>query len=136
MTKQSIGRKAETRVRYLLERYGRKVSERTYNAPFDLLVDGKRVEVKAAEPRPDQQHGLKWCFNIHRHGIVSELTDYYILRLQSVPFTKASIHLLLKAPLNVSTIAISVRALLNQQYAKEVADFYEFARGLTKEQAA
>src|SRR5260221_473017 len=128
--KQDIGLIGEDRVYNLLTSatYGRSVIRCPHNSPYDLVIDGLRTEVKCAAPRKDGE-GLAWSFNIHRHGVLSEQTDIYILRLENVPHSKASIHMLLKAPLDIKTIRVSMRALLNQDFAAAVADFYALAKG-------
>jgi len=131
-----MGSIAEYKVGSLLSSYGRKVERQTWASPFDLLVDGYRVEVKCAKPQVRRGSGIpQWQFNIHRHGILSEHADFYILRLEKVPFTKAAIHMLLRAPLGRLTVIISFRSLLNGQ-AIHVADFYSFAHGQLPEQKA
>ncbi|MCI0352845.1 MAG: hypothetical protein L0Z53_25775 [Acidobacteriales bacterium] len=125
---QATGREGESRIGQVLRYYGRKVFAAGYYDSFDLLVDGFRCEVKTAEFR-NKGHTHGWTFNIHRHGKLSEQTDYYILRLQSVPYSNDAIHLLLKSPIGVSTVWISMRQLLSGLYAVAVRDFDRFARG-------
>jgi hypothetical protein len=133
MRKQGIGLRAEERIASFLKGkpYFRSVIQCAYNNPYDLVVDGHRVEVKCAAARPDSDRpdSLIWTFNLHRHGILSEQTDLYLLRLEKVPYSKAAIHMLLKAPVGVTTLYISMRSLLNQEWAAAVADFYTFAKG-------
>lgn len=130
MRKQGIGLIAEERLAQLLRStYGRTVVQCAYNNSFDLLVDGLRVEIKCAAPRSNSGAQMFWSFNLHRHGVLSEQTDVYILRLEQVPFCKYAIHMLFKAPVGVTTMVVSMRALLNQDFAAAVADFYAFAKG-------
>lgn len=125
---QELGRHGEYAVGQILSGSGRRVRRMHRRGPYDLLVDGEfRVEVKSAEPQDDNGSPV-WKFNIHRHGKVVEETDFYILRLEKVPFTKAAIHLLLRAPLGTPTVNVSFRSLLNKR-SREVADFYAFAKG-------
>src|SRR5262249_50773732 len=95
---------------------------------FDLLVDNKhRVEVKCG--LPSAIDGLPtWRFNIHRHGVLNEETDFYILRLERVPYSKRPVHLLFQAPLRVKVVTVSLRSLL-MFHSQGVADFYDFAHG-------
>jgi hypothetical protein len=124
LTRTAIGLRGERLVYQLLAHvYGRKVKRMPYMSPFDLLVDGARVEVKTATLKRQQ-----WLFNLHRHGKLSESTDWYILRLEGVPLSKAAIHLLLRAPAGKTTIAVTLRSLLNGQSAW-ADDFKRFARG-------
>ena len=128
---QRLGLSAEDHVLNLLRYHGRKVSKQKYLERFDLLVDGYRCEVKCAKPHKDGEYGIDWLFNIHRHGLIKEdAVDFYILRLEDVPYSKAAIHMVFKAPLGIATTLISVRSLLNQHYAKAVSDFYALANGL------
>lgn len=128
--KQGIGLRAEERVAGLLRQaYGRSVIQCAYNNPYDLVVDGFRVEVKCGAPQKDGQYSLVWNFNLHRHGVLSEQTDLYLMRLEKVPYSGAAIHMLFRAPLGVTMLCVSMRALLNQDFAVAVADFYALAKG-------
>ena len=134
MRKQGIGLRGEYRVAALLchEPYNRSVIRCAYTSPYDCVIDGHRTEIKCAAPRPKPHRdgALIWTFNIHRHGVLNEKeTDLYILRLEGVPYSKAAIHMLFKAPLGTPTICVSMRALLNQDFAAAVADFYSLAKG-------
>jgi hypothetical protein len=124
---QELGRTAEKNVAKILRFYGRTVCVQRHKSPFDLLVDGFRAEVKCAEMRMVED-APSWTFNIHRHGVVSEQTDFYIFRLEHVPFSKYPIHLLYRAPLNTHVACVSFRSLLSRD-AIAVVDFYRFARG-------
>lgn len=126
---QHLGIEAENKVRSTLCAYGRKVESAGPRDSYDLLVDGLRVEVKCAARQHDGKYSITWKFNLHRHGVLSEQTDLYILRLEEVPYSKAAIHMLFKAPMGVTTISVSMRALLNQDWAAAVSDFYAFAKG-------
>ncbi len=116
MTPQERGRLAEDQVRQILYAHGRTVKQCGYRESFDMLVDGRwRVEVKTAGPQPQPvgAHQPIWKFNIHRHGKVEEThVDLYILRLE-VPFCRAAVYLLFRAPIKRPTITISFRSLLN-----------------------
>lgn len=93
-----------------LYRSGFEVEKMSYRFPYDLLVNGKRVEVKEAKFSKQC-----WTFNIHRHAKLDEShVDVYILRLKNVPGFKASIHLIIPAPLKTKVIRISMRSLLTR----------------------
>jgi|ERR1700677_587994 len=124
---QTLGKIAENNVAKILRFYGRAVAVQRHQSPYDLLVEGERVEVKCADMR--MENGMPfWTFNIHRHGVMSEETDFYIFRLEHVPFSKYPIHLLFRAPLNTHVACVSFRSLLSRD-AIAVVDFYRFARG-------
>jgi|SRR5882762_716138 len=109
MTNTEKGKRAETYVCSWLKTQGLEVTMMGYTSPYDLLVNGWRCEVKMAPMKPNG----KWNFNIHRHGKVNELeVDFYIFVLEDVPYCKASIYLIKKAPLSCPTVEISVRSLI------------------------
>lgn len=124
-----IGRRAESLIAsHLAGSWGRTVERQDYYAPFDLLIDGThRVELKTAQP---SMHRGKphWRFNIHRHGKLVENCDFYLFRLEKVPFSKAAIHLVVPAPIGKKTIIFSFRSLLSDG-SQYVSDFYRLARG-------
>lgn len=122
---QRFGRKAETKVATLLGKMGCSVKACSYDHPFDLMVNGRRVEVKAAMPslREGKYQYTVWHFNLHRHGVLSEsLVDFYVLRLDGVPDFKAAIHLVIPAPVKRKTISITLRSLI-MKYAQHVNRF-------------
>lgn len=128
-TRQELGVLAESRVRAILNAAGRKAELGEYSRAFDLSVDGWRVEVKCAEA---QLHNGQptWRFNIHRHGkLKEEYVDYYILRLESIPFVTNAVHYLLKAPLASPTISISFRSIVAGDFAQAALDFERFRTG-------
>lgn len=129
--KQDIGLIGEDRVKALLmgPSYQRSVIRCPYKCPYDLVIDGLRTEVKCAAPRKDGEYGIAWQFNIHRHGMLSEDTDIYILRLEKVPYSGCAMHMLLAAPIGKLTVLVSMRSLLNQEWAEAVSDFYALAKG-------
>jgi hypothetical protein len=115
MTSTEKGRRAETYVRNWLVSKGLEVSL-TNGGPYDMVVNGWRCEVKMA---PMNSKG-KWTFNIHRHGKLNELeVDYYIFSLENVPYCKASIYLIKKAPMSCATFEVSVRSLI-VRYSEDV----------------
>jgi hypothetical protein len=121
------GHKGEDAVADLLRWHGRKVEVMRPNHPFDLLVDGKwKVEVKTASPGK-RRKGLQWRFEIMRHGVLNEVADFYILRLDQVPYTARAVHCLVIAPVMKTQIAISFRGLLDGDGYMAQA-FQHFAR--------
>jgi hypothetical protein len=88
--------KAEVEVARLFSSKGHVVEMCKYGSSYDLLVDGiLKLEVKSAGRQKDG----KWCFNIHRHGKLVEVADFYILQFVGVPGQKHPIYAALKAPL-------------------------------------
>src|SRR6266568_1995853 len=56
------------------------IKPEAYNSPYDLLVNSKRVEIKAARPLSTIPH--KWLINIQRHSKVTEdQVDVYAILL-------------------------------------------------------
>jgi hypothetical protein len=133
MRKQANGRLGEDAVYHLLStRYGRDVHTAPYLSPYDITIDGIRVEVKTAKPRTqnDGYPMLSWTFNIHRHGKIPTIQpDCYLLRLEDVPYSSNAIHLVFLAPLYRPTIQISIRALLDQRYHEEREQFIRLTNG-------
>jgi hypothetical protein len=137
---QDIGRIAERRVGAVLIMYGRSVSmarmRQGSNAePFDMLVDGKPIEVKTAEPRKlsskSDANSFGWVFNIHRHGVVKENGLFgYVLRLENFPGSAYAVHMFFRAPLGVPTVQVSLKNILKRpEFYQAVQDFYKFAKG-------
>lgn len=127
ITRQELGRDAEYNVYALLLANKRSCEMQRHSAPFDLLVDGWAVEVKVAQFQL-RKGKPTWQFNIHRHGRVQERCDFYILRLEGVPYSKAAVHLLLRAPLCRPTISVTFRSLISK-YSVANVDFRSFLRG-------
>lgn len=94
-----------------------------YNCPFDLLVNGKRVEVKESRAQTVIEGGRQriiWKINIHRHNKLDETqVDIYIFRLLGFPEFTSGLYLLLKPPIRSKTVRISVRSLI-QRYAVHI----------------
>lgn len=104
------GRNGEMVVNNWLRNRGYESELTSYHSPFDLRCNGKRVEVKCAK----YCHG-EWVFNIHRKGVLNESeVDVYIFRLEQVPDSKAAIHLILPAPIGITTIKMTLRSLLTR----------------------
>lgn len=123
---QIDGYRGMMNVYMLLRQQGFKVELAGYYAPFDILVDSKiRVEVKTCAGI--QKNGsTQWAFNIQRHGKISEETDFYILRLENVPYSKKkALHLMMKAPLKTPTIKVDYRSLVTRysQYGEAFENF-------------
>lgn len=110
MESQTKGFNGEVRTMSWLRAQGLEVSSAGYYSPFDLVVNGWRCEVKTADL---QEKTGTWRFNIHRHGKTDESkVDFYILVMRGVPYSRANIYLVKKAPLGVPTMGISVRSLI------------------------
>lgn len=87
------------------------MNSKAYRSPFDLLVNGWRVEVKIA----DINKKGTWQVNIHRHGKLAEKdVDYYIFCLRGVPFSTSDIYIVRRAPLRAKTVGFSVRSLISR----------------------
>lgn len=80
---------------------------------WDVVCGGVNVELKSASFSNNH-----WVFNIHRHGTVSEEgVHFYVFRLEVIPslmLGKSAIHLVIPAPLEVTTITITPRLLLTK----------------------
>ena len=135
---QKFGRTGEELVATLLSRYGCKVSRarkrQGINAePFDLLVDGKPIEVKTSHPHlPAKRPGLVfWRFNIHRHAILSEDKIFaYVLRFENFPGCNCGLYMFFRSPLERKVLTITLAAILKRpEYYNAVQDFYKFAKG-------
>lgn len=124
----------QKQVANILTRRGLHVQEQPYNAPFDLLVGGWRIEVKAARLRKVKNGQFLWTFNIHRHGDLDENCDAYIFRLEGVPHQSNAIYMFFRAPLRVKVFSISMRSLLNSERTG-IMDFHRFVRGEFKTEA-
>lgn len=123
-----FGLQWEENLAHFLRRHGRTCLKQKQKSPYDLLVDGWRVEVKASEFHP-RAHDPRWIFNVQRHGKVDEHCDFYVLCLTGIPYcSRKSVYLLLRAPLEVFTFSIYMRTLLTT-YASAGLDFLRFARG-------
>jgi hypothetical protein len=128
----AFGKAGERRVQMVLYQHGRKTKRMKYACEFDLLVDDIwRVEVKTAKPQKRSGEQSTWKFNLHRHGKLLENTDWYILRMEDVPFTKRAIHLLLRSPVGKPSITVTLRGLLNGK-SIWTSDFKRFAKGEIK----
>jgi hypothetical protein len=77
---------------------------------YDYLANGHRIECKTGIY--SKETGF-WTLSIHRHAVINEASvDYYVFRLEGCPFWSAAIHLVIPAPLERSTICISLRSLV------------------------
>lgn len=125
----ALGRNAEIRVAQYLRECGRSVQGMPLRHPFDLLVDGWRVDVKCADMVMRRGHPT-WVFGVLQQGYRDkpEDTDFYILRAVNVPHAERPVHLLFKAPLAVNTMQLSVASMLCI-HGQGLADFVSFASG-------
>lgn len=112
MTNTEKGSNGVGNVEAWLRGRGLKVMKsKAYRSPFDLLVNGWRVEVKIAEMN---KRG-KWQVNIHRHGKMTEdEVDFYVFCLRDVPLSTSDIYLVRRAPLKSKTVSFTVRSLLSR----------------------
>lgn len=112
----------------LLRDFGRNVEDQGPRAPFDLLVDGYRIEVKTGRIKP----GGFWFLNVQSNGILDERSDFYVFRLEG---SGEPIHLLLKSPLGVRGVKVSERSL-STRFSSAILDFQAFAKGEYRQKAA
>jgi hypothetical protein len=127
ITTNELGRRGEKNVAGLLRDFGRHVKLQSYHGSFDFLIDGQyRVDLKTARPTSTQKRPT-WLFSIKHHGILRENCDFYILRLEDVPYSKLAIHLLRAAPFGHGQVKVGLWSLLTR-HADDVARFYRFAR--------
>jgi hypothetical protein len=125
-TSDAYGLHGERAFMALCRQRGINVLPRRRMCPYDFLVEGLRIEFKIASPQT--RYGkLVWRFNFHRHGVLKEKCDFYILCMEGIPNYKARVYLLLKAPVKKKGISVSVRSLL-QKYAIFAVDFENFMR--------
>jgi len=81
-----------------------------YRRSYDLIVNGKRVEIKSARPR-----NWKWRVNIHRHNHLDESkVDVYIFSLYNFPGGKSGLHIIVPSPVKRSTMSFTVRSLISK----------------------
>lgn len=138
--RQVLGKSAEIKVQTLLRGYGRTVELAPHlMSDFDLLVDGKRIDVKCSTfhklgGKKDKRVG--WFINITHWGKVDERgKDAYIFRLEPAPHMEEAVHLFFPVPISRATIHITPKQLLNQ-YSGAIAAFFVFAKTAVKQVAA
>ena len=121
---------AERTIAEILSRNGRQVVRMGRKSPFDLMVDGQRVEIKTGRPRLiDADHRTpSHRFNIHRHNILHERTEWYIFRLERA-IDNASVYVLLKAPIRRKTFAISRVSLERGKWNRHIENFNKLCAG-------
>lgn len=126
----SNGFLAEDSLAQIFRVYGRSVQQmKKTHVPFDLLVDGLRVEVKTARPSQHSKYGPIWSFNIHRHGKIKEgLVDLYILVFEKVPYCINPIYAAFKSPLSTPTLNFSLRQMIAGNLV-EAVKLYKSVRG-------
>lgn len=121
---QMDGLAAEERVANLLISNGRKVSITPYNCPYDLLVDGKKVEVKSSGKHP-LRNGFVWLYNLHRHGVLNESeVDLYVFEMKDFQYP----YVLIPAPIGKKSISLNYN-ILAKRYFRGVEDFNRFCSG-------
>lgn len=138
--RQVLGKSAEIKVQALLRGYGRTVELAPHPmSDFDLLVDGKRIDVKCSTfhklgGKRDKRVG--WFINITHWGKVDERgKDAYIFRLEPAPHMEEAVHLFFPVPIRRATIHITPQQLLNN-YSGAIAAFFVFAKTAVKQVAA
>jgi hypothetical protein len=104
-----VGKPGEKAAYEWFRRCGLETSYAGYYSPFDLAVNGWRVEVKTGDIDADGE----WGFNIHRHGKLDEShVDFYVFVLNGMPYLKGSLFMVRDAPIGTKTMRVSVRTLL------------------------
>jgi hypothetical protein len=129
--KQILGRSGEVNVCSLLRRAGRRANVVKHRRPYDLLVDGWKIDVKTAKPHLNYCNGNvpTWMFRIHSNYKMREHeTDFYVFRFEQVPYFRQPIHLLVKSPIQKPFVAVSLRQLIIQ-WAHLANDFRRFRAG-------
>ena len=118
-TPQEIGVVAERYATQVLRHKGFSVRVMK-RGPYDLLVDGKRIEVKAATPNSR----LLWQVNLHRHGKLNEASvDFYVILLDMRRLQKKKpLVLVMPAPTGSPVLNLSIESLLTI-YKKYVEDW-------------
>lgn len=98
---------------------------------YDVLVDGRRIEIKTAAPQISETLGVSWKFNIHRHAVLAEENVFgYVLRLEKFPGSKKALYMFMRAPIDRKTLEVSMRNILvNPRFYQAVQDWYLFAKG-------
>jgi hypothetical protein len=104
------GKKAEVRTAAKLRGFGFSVKQMPQRSPFDLLVQGKRIEVKHALPTS----AGRWHVNLHRRNVLNESeVDAYVFLLDGIPGNNsAPIYLVAPAPLGKKTMDFSFMTLV------------------------
>jgi hypothetical protein len=131
---QDFGTHAQGCVASLLRSKGFDVELRDYASPFDLLVNGRRVEVKAARPTSwstkNGRHSYTlWRLNLHRHGRLTENeVDFYVFRLEDVPEFRNAVHLVVPSPAKSKTVSLTLRSLIGGKWAKHINRFDRLAK--------
>lgn len=117
LSKTAKGNESVERIASVLHSRGYHVkSKLPYNSKFDLLCNGKRVEVKTADMREDNS----WVVNIHRHGILDEgQVDVYVFELHAL-FFPSPVLLFFPAPIGAKTLAFHLFGLIRGKYWNRV----------------
>lgn len=113
-TPQERGVNAEGKLARKLSAMGYFVRRMPYNAPFDLLVNDMRVEVKHSMFK----HGTGWVFNIHRHNILDESkVDAYIFVLDGRDWgMNQRIYIVRSAPIGVKTVLVTLNSMVGEDH--------------------
>jgi len=116
-----VGLDAQYHVDKILTESGRKVLRQPFTAPFDLLVDGWRIDVKCASL--GKRNGKRaWRIRTDRRNC-----DYYIVRLEDYFGPERALHLLMDCP-KVKQICFYGDTICNK-YSAEMNAFDAFRRG-------
>jgi len=111
---------AETKVRNYLRYRGIASKRQSFASEYDLLTaGGQKIEVKYAGFRRLKNDGrMGWAINFHRHNVLDETSvNWYACVLGSDPtnlFGKASINLIVPAPIQRTTLQLSPRSLVSR----------------------
>ena len=125
---------AERSIAEILASSGRKTKRMGSNSPFDILCDGRKIEVKTARSRMINRKSRtpSHRFNIHRHNILRERCEFYILRLEKA-IGEAAVYILMPAPIRRKTFAISKLSLERGEWNKNIEDFHRLCAGKWRE---
>jgi hypothetical protein len=110
-----LGLDGERFAELALKTRGMKVKRMPYKSPFDLLADGKRIEVKTATKR---RTTFEWLVNFHRHGKLKESgVDAYVILLDMRHLGKKKpLILICPAPVGRLTRVYSIHSLLTKDH--------------------
>lgn len=110
--------KAEMQLAAIFNAHGHQAICTPRHGDGDLLVDGLiKIEVKSAELQKKEINRLRcprWAFNIHRHGVLKEVSDYYIFQFLGVPGHKGALYAAFRSPLNCKVKAFSLRSMIRE----------------------
>jgi hypothetical protein len=129
VTRQQLGLREETALNNWLRKQGFRSIKMPFHNPYDLFVDGARIEVKCCE----MNSRSTWGVNFHRRGILDESrVDAYVIKLYGVPgHSHNGLHLVLRAPVGVMRIDFSFYTLLTKHHS--AINNWELLRQICKE---